>query len=136
MIFSSEKMAYDGKKYTVPLWRFDSDSFTVLHINEETHLEERTSFHSECIRFHVKFTVEHCPERFQKLVDNGEIFSYLENFEDRVYNAIDSQVDKWKAENPDYIAAHETGNYIKQAGIENMLEMQAKEAIYNAMVYV
>jgi hypothetical protein len=136
MIFTSDKMAYDGRKYTKPLWQFDTDSCTVIQVNEHTYREQRTAFHCECVRYHINFTVQNCPERLQKLVDSGQILTYLENFEDRVYKAVDSQVDMWKAENPDYIAALATGDFIKQAGIENMLEMQAKKAVYDVMVYV
>lgn len=135
MIFSSEKMAYDGEKYTVPLWRLDTESFTIIHINESSHREERTTFHSECIRYHINYISDNYPERFQKLVNSGEILDYLETLETKVYNAVDRQLNKWKSQNTDYLLALSSNDYIAQARIENMLEMQAREMIYSTMVY-
>lgn len=33
MIFASEKMAYDGEKYTTPVWQLDTDTYTVTHLS-------------------------------------------------------------------------------------------------------
>lgn len=135
MTFSSEKLAYDGKKYTLPIWRLDTDTFTVIHINEATHKEERTPFISESVRYHIKYTVEHCPERFETLVNKGEILSYLSELEDNVDKAVDAQLELWKQTDKEYLAAQENNDTLQQAGILNMLELRAKEIIFENMVY-
>lgn len=136
MIFASEKMAYDGKSYTSPLWQLDTDNYAVIHINEATGKEERTPFHNDCTRYHINYTVEHCPERFEKLVNSGEILEYLENFEDKIFEAVDKLTDHWKQTDKEYLLAKENSDTLKEVGLLNMFDMRAKEIVYRDMVYV
>lgn len=135
MIFASEKMAYDGKSYTSPIWQLDTDNYTVIHINEATGKKERTPFHNDCTRYHISYTVERCPERFEKLVNSGEILEYLETFEDKVFKAVDKLTDHWKQTDKEYLLAKENGDIIKEVGLLNMFDMRAKEIVYREMVY-
>ena len=135
MIFASEKMAYDGNSYTSPLWQLDTDNYAVIHINEATGKEERTQFHTDCIIYHMNYTVEHCPERFEQLVNRGEILEYLETFEDKVLDAVDKLTDCWKQTDKEYLLAKENGDTLKEVGLLNMFDMRAKEIVYRDMVY-
>lgn len=134
MIFSSEKTSYDGKRF-VPEWEFNSETYTVIH-NAEGKEPEKTYYHQEAVLYHVNYTVEHCPERFQKLVDSGEIVSYLDELYDRVFDAVDELTEQMIAKDKDYQLAREKGDIITQAGLENMSKEIAKEIIYPTMVYV
>lgn len=80
--------------------------------------------------------LEHQPERFEKLVNGGEIYNYLLDIETKAMDAVDRQVDKWREKDRDYQLAVKNGDIVKQAKIINSLEYMAKEAIYPAMIYV
>ena len=136
MIISSDRLAYDGKKYTEPLWQLDTEKYVVLHREENSDKVTRTAFHSECVRYHINYAAEQAPKRLKALVDSGEILKYLEDLESRVYKAVDEQTKFWKTNNAEFQLALENGDTEAQTKIENLLEMQAKEAVYMAMVYV
>lgn len=136
MIISSDRLAYDGKKYTEPLWQLDTERYMVLHREENSDKVIRTVFHSECVRYHINYVAEKAPKRLKALVDSGEILKYLEDLETGVYKAIDEQIGLWRAEDTEYQLAIENNDTETQAKIENLFEMQAKEMIYITMVYV
>lgn len=138
MIFKSEKRFYDEKqqKYTLPLWSFDTDAICVTTVDVRTGKAQEDNFYSEYIRRHVPYVMEHQPERFEKLVNEGEIYNYLLDIETKAMDAVDRQVDKWKEKDRDYQMAVKNGDIVKQAKIINSLEYMAKEAIYPAMIYV
>lgn len=120
MIFKSEKR------------QFDTDNITVTNlIDGSTHI-----FHADHIRYHINYTCEHCPERLQTLVDNGEILTYLEEFDVKVTDAICDQTDLLMENSKEYQIALETGNLIEVGSIGNMLRENAKEIVYEDMVYV
>lgn len=138
MIFKSEKRFYDEKqqKYTFPLWSFDTDTICVTTVDARTGKAQEDNFYSEYIRRHVPYVMEHQPERFEKLVNEGKIYNYLLDIETKAMDAVDRQVDKWKEKDRDYQLAVKNGDIVKQAKIINSLEYMAKEAIYPAMIYV
>lgn len=134
MIFVSEKMAYNGEKYTKPVWQLDTDTYTLTHI-DDTGIEERTPYHSECVRYYIDYCSENNSEKLDELVNSGEIKLYLDEFENKFYEALDRQVSMWKAESSEYQATLASGDFISQARMENAFDMQAKELLYSAMIY-
>lgn len=134
MIFSSKKTSYDGERF-VPEWQLNTETYTVTH-NKEGKASEKTYYYQEAVRYHINYTVEHYPERFQKFVDSGEIVSYLDELYDRVFDAVDELTEQMIANDKEYQLAREKGDIIKQAGLENMSKEIAKEIVYPAMVYV
>lgn len=134
MIFSSKNNIFDGKNF-IPEWQLDTENYTVTH-NTEGKAPEEIYFHQEAVQYHVNYTVEHYPERFQKLVDSGEIISYLGELYDRVFDAVDELTEQMSENDREYRLAREKGDIITQAGIMNMYEMTAREIIYPAMVYI
>lgn len=137
MIFKGEKMAYDknAMKYIAPVWELDTEKQTVRHTDETTLEVSEEYFHQECVRYHLKYVAEHCPEKLQTLVNSGEILEYLDKLIDDVIDAMDSQVEKWKAVDKDYQAAILNNDYYEQAAILNRMDMQAKEIVYPELVY-
>lgn len=120
MIFKSEK------------WQFDTDSITVTDLKNSN----TRTFHADHIRYHINYTCEHYPERLQKLVENGDILTYLEEFDIKVTDAICDQTDLLMENNKEYQIAVETGNLVEVGSIGNMLRENAKEIVYEDMVYV
>lgn len=116
MIFKSEK------------WQFDTDSITVTDLKNSN----TRTFYAD----HIKYTCENYPERLQKLVDNEDILTYLEEFDIKVTDAICDQTDLLMENNKEYQIAVETGNLIDVGSIGNMLRENAKEVVYKYMVYV
>ncbi len=134
MIFASEKMAYDGEKYTTPVWQLNTDTYTVTH-TDDTGVEERTPYHSECVRYYINYCLENNSDKLEKLVNDGKIKVYLEELETKFYEAVDRQVSIWKAQDRDYQATLASGDFLTQAKMENTFDMQAKELLYSTMVY-
>ena len=137
MIFKSETMVYDkaAMKYVAPVWELDTEAHKVLHTDETTLETSEEFFHEVCIRYHLKYVAEHCPEKLQQLVNTGEILDYLNNLSDAVFDAVESQVEKWKTTDKDYQAAVLSGDVREQAAILNRMDMQAQEIVYPELVY-
>lgn len=53
-----------------------------------------------------------------------------------VADAVERQVEKWKAADREYLEAVEVGNLCKAQGLENMIRLCAREPIFAAIVYV
>lgn len=138
MIMQSSNRAYDSSenKYTNPVWELDLDANTIIHTDEDTLEEERYDIYRDCERYHLNYLSEHGGmEKLQRLLDTGEILDYLEDLTDKVYEACDSQVERWKESDPDYQAAVLNNDYYEQAAILNRMDMQAKEIVYPELVY-
>lgn len=131
MIFKSEKMLNGA-----PVWAVDTDTQTVTHINPKTGETERYAFHTDHIRYHLHFVEEEYPERLQSLVDEGEIYKYLDELDIKVTDAVNDQAELLMQNNKDYLIALETGNLYKVGSIGNMLRMQAQKMFFDAMIYV
>lgn len=136
MIIESAKRTYNRKGSAIPVWKLDTDSCAVSHYDEKNHIEETTSFHSECIRLHLSYSAENSPERLEELVNTGKIIQYLEQLESRINKAVDEQITLWKATDTEYLLAAANDDNIRQAQLANMFDLRAKETIYAAMVYV
>ena len=51
---------------------------------------------------HLAYVAEYDIGRLKKLLNEGKIISYLEEFEDKCFEVVDNQVEKWKAEDKEY----------------------------------
>lgn len=76
------------------------------------------------------------PERLQRLVDEGKIIDYLNDLEDKCFEATDRQLELWKENDKEYKAAAMNDDIVKMGGILNNLTAMAKEQVMNTMVYV
>ena len=96
MIFES-KQTINGK----PVWAVDTDKLTVTHVTK-TGAEEQHSFWHYC--------VEYYPERLQNLVDNGEIYRYLDELDIKITDAVMEQAEVLMKNNREYQIANEMGD--------------------------
>lgn len=131
MIFKSEKTINGA-----PVWEVDTDTQTVRHINPKTGETERYVFHTDQIKYHLHYVEEKQPERLQKLVDEGEIYKYLDELDTKVTDAVNRQTDLLIQGSEDYKIANEVGDLNRVGAIGNMLRMQAQRAVFDAMIYV
>lgn len=131
MIFKS-KQTING----APVWEVDTDTQTVRHINPKTGETERYVFHTDQIKYHLHYVEEKQPERLQKLVDEGEIYKYLDELDTKVTDAVNRQTDLLIQGSEDYKIANEVGDLNRVGAIGNMLRMQAQRAVFDAMIYV
>lgn len=131
MIFKS-KQTVDGE----PLWEVDTDTQTVRHINTKTAKVERYVFHTNHIKLHLHYVEEYHPERLQKLVDEGEIYKYLDELDIKITDAVNAQTEKFMESDKEYQIANAVSDHYRIQKIGNMLREQAKESVFPAMVYV
>lgn len=131
MIFQS-KQTVNGS----PLWAVDTDTQTVTHINPKSGETEHYVFHTDQIRYHLHHVEEFFPERLQKLVDEGEIYKYLDELDIKVTDAVNRQEELLKQSSMEFQIANEIGDLYKVGAIGNMLHEQAKDSTFKAMVYV
>lgn len=131
MIFQS-KQTVNGS----PLWAVDTDTQTVTHINPKSGETERYVFHTDQIRYHLHHVEEFFPDRLQKLVEDGEIYKYLDELDIKVTDAVTRQEELLKKSNMEFQIANEIGDLYKVGAIGNMLQMQARDSVFKAMVYV
>ena len=131
MVFNSSKMVFDA-----PMWSVDTDTQTVTYKKPKSGRVERYVFHTDQIRYHLHFLEEYHPERLQKLVDDGEIYKYLDDLDIKVTDAVCEQEELLKQSSEAFQIANETGDLNKVGSIGNMLHMQARASVFNAMLYV
>ena len=99
-------------------------------------MELVTSFSSDQIKYHLHYAAEYHPDRLRRLVNNGEILNYLLDLEIAVEEALERQVNKWKANDREYLAAVAAGDMDKANGLENMLRLCAREQFLASVGYV
>lgn len=133
IIRSKDKVQVNGKSKFV--WVLDTDTLTVIH-NIPDAEPSVTTFSSDHIRYHLHYSAEYRSDRLKRLVNNGTILDYLTALDRSVADAIERQVEKWKATDKEYLEAIAVGDTNKADGLENMLRLCAREPIYAAMVYV
>ncbi len=131
MIFQSKTLINGA-----PAWELDTDTQTVRHINPKTAKVEQYVFHTDHIKYHLNFVEEYHPERLQRLVDKGEIYKYLDELDIKITDALNAQTEKFMQSNKEYQIANAVSDHFKIEKIGNMLREQAKESVFNAMVYV
>ena len=120
----------------MPVWSVDTDTQTVTHVHPKTFKTEEHRFFRDYIRYHLHYSEEENPECLQRLVDNGEIFQYLSDLDNRVFDALDSQEELLKANSREFQEAHEKGDIVTEGAIGNLLQQQARESVFEAMIYV
>ena len=135
--YKSEQTAYSPlKKKSVPLWRLDTNTVTVTHFNADTQTEERKTYNTDFIRYHLHFSDSHCHDRLCRLVNEGKIIPYLNDIELKVSEAISRQVELWKQTDSYYKKAILSGDAEKILGLENCFAYMAREAVFECMVYI
>ena len=117
--YKSEHTAYSSlKKEYVPLWKLDTNTVTVTHFNADTQTEESKTYHTDFIRYHVHYSENHCPDRLQRLINDGSIISYLDDLETSVNNALNRQVQIWKELDKEYQTAVLLGDTRSRKGLK------------------
>lgn len=133
IIRSKEKILVNGKNK--PIWMLDTDALTVIHNTSDAE-PSVTAFSSDHIKYHLHYSAKYRPARLRKLVNDGTILSYLIELDRSVAEALERQVEKWKAADREYLEAVAVGDLRKAQGLENMLRLCAREPVFAAMVYV
>lgn len=133
IIRSKEKIQVNGKNKSV--WVLDTDALTVTHNTPDAE-PSVTAFSSNHIKYHLHYSAEYRPDRLRRLVNSGEIMKYLIDLDKAVEEALERQVNKWKANDQEYLDAVAAGDTDKANGLENMLRLCARKPIFAAMVYV
>ena len=135
--YKSEQTAYSSlKKKSVPLWRLDTNTVTVIHFNADTQTEESKTYTTDFIRYHLHFSDSRCPNRLRRLVNEGRIVQYLDDMERKVSEAISRQMELWKKTDSYYQKAVLSGDAEKMLGLENCFIYMAREAVFECMVYI
>ena len=109
---------------------------TVTHFNADTQTEERKTYHTDFIRYHLHFSDSHCPDRLRRLVNDGKIVLYLDDMELKVSESISRQLELWKQTDSCYQKAVLSGDAEKMLGLENCFINMAREAVFECMVYI
>lgn len=146
MIIKSEKMGYDKqKKQYVPLYQLDTENAVVAVFDENARkyftdkvfgtVTNIIAFHTDYAQKHINYVMKNSPERLQRKVNEGAIIDYLSSIENRAFEAVENQVDKWKESDKEYQLAVIEGDLLKAAGLENNLIARAKELIYPTIIY-
>lgn len=130
MIFKSKKTVNE-----IPLWSVDTDTQTVTHIHPKTFKTEEHKFFRDFIRYHLHFCEDYHPDRLQRLVDSGEIYQYLSELDTKVFDAIDRQEELLKANSREYQTSLEKGDLNAVGAIGNALQQQAREIVFEAIIY-
>ena len=133
IIRSKDKVQVIGKNKSV--WVLDTNALTVTHNTVDTE-PTVTAFRSEHIKYHLHYSAEYRKDRLRKLVNSGEILSYLTELDKSVENALERQVEKWKADDKEYQQALAVGDVGRAEGLENMMKLCVREAVYADLVYV
>lgn len=133
IIRSKDKISVNGKNKSV--WVLDTNALTVTHDAADAE-PTVTAFHSEHIKYHLHYSAEYRKDRLRKLVNSGEILSYLTELDKSVENALERQVEKWKADDKEYQQALAVGDVGRAEWLENMMKLCAREAVYADLVYV
>ena len=133
IIRSKDKVQVNGKNK--PVWVLDTDTLTVTHNTPDSE-PSVTTFSSDHIKYHLHYSAEYRPDKMKRLVNDGTILDYLIELDRAVTEAIERQVEKWKAADREYLEAVAVGDFNRADGLENMLRLCEKDPIYAAMVYV
>lgn len=133
IIRSKDKVQVNGKSKSI--WVLNTDALTVTHNTPDAE-PSVTTFSSDHIKYHLHYSAECRKNRLRKLVNNSEILGYLTELDKAVENTMERQVEKWKADDKEYQQSLAVGDVAKAEGLENMMRLCAKEAVYADLVYV
>ena len=87
----------------------DTDKLTVPHVTKPG-AEEQHSFWRDCVKYHLHYCVEYYTERLQNLVENGEIYLYLDELDIKITDAGMEQAEDLMKNNREYQIANEMGD--------------------------
>ena len=137
MILKSERYVYDRteERYTFPVYELDTDRRTVIYTDPESYERTTTSFHTNFVKQHLRYVAENDIGRLKKILNEGDIIAYLDELEDKCFEIVDKQVEKWKAEDKEYQVAVMSGDIVLAAGLANNLTERAKEVVRESLVY-
>lgn len=110
----------------------DTDALTVTHNTPDAE-PTVTEFSSDHIKYHLHYSAEYRPDSLRKHINDDTLFSDLDY---SVAEAVERQVEKWKAADREYLEALAVGDHHKAQGLESMFRLCVREPIYAAMVYV
>lgn len=136
MIFRSDKMIYNGERYTDPACVLDTEERAVTTVDPKTFESKTTEFHTDYVKDHLRYVADAHPERLQNLVNEGRIIEYLNDIEEKAILAVDRQVEKWKKSDKEYQAALLAGDEQRAVRLANGLTFMAREAVYSNIIYV
>lgn len=91
---------------------------TVTHFDPDTLTAEHKTHCTDFIRYHVHYSENHCPNRLQRLINDGSIISYLDDLETSVNNALNRQVQIWKELDKEYQTAVLLGDTRSRKGLK------------------
>lgn len=135
--YKSKQSVFDRtSNKVVPVLCLDISTATVTYFDELTQTEERKTYHTDFIRYHLNYVSEKHPDRLRRLVNEGTIIAYLDDLEQRVSATIDRQVELWKHTDEEYLNAVTSGDVKKQIGLKNCFVGMAREIVFECMVYV
>lgn len=126
IIKSKNKVFNERKGKDVPICALNTNTLTVTTFNADTQTEERHTFHSDYIRYHVHYVTAKYKERLQRYVDNFTIYAYLSDLETRAIETENRQIERWK----------KSGNETKVNGLLNNMHYMARKIILDCMIYV
>ena len=133
IIRSKDKVQVGGKNK--PVWVLDTDTLTVTHNTPDS--EPRvTAFSSDHIKYHLHYSAVYRKDRLRKLVESGEIETYLDELDNKVADAIDRQTEKSLETDTEYQTALAVGDLKKANGLANMVRLCARNVVYEGMIYV
>lgn len=135
MIIKSTKMIYVGNLYE-PECILDTAGRTVTQVDPKTFEKKSTEFHTDYVKDHLRYVANKHPEKLQRLVNEGRIVKYLDTLETRAIEAVDRQVEKWKAADNEYQTAVMSGDTLKAVGLVNCLLNMAREIVYDTIINV
>lgn len=135
--YKSEQVAYDPlKKKDVQIWGLNTSTVTVTHFNPDTLTEENKTYHTDFIRYHLRYSDSKYSDRLRRLVNEGKIIEYLNDLELKIHEAIARQVEHWKQTDSCYQKTVLSGDAEKMLGLENCFVGMAREAVFECMVYL
>ena len=118
------------------VWAVDTDTQKVWHLNPRTVETEHHTFHTNQIEYYLHHIEEKRPELLQEIVDKGEIYKHLDELDIKVTDAVNHQTELLMESSRDFQIANDTSNLKKVGEIGNMLRMQAKNMVFDTMVYL
>lgn len=108
---------------------------TYFNLDMLTIVEYKT-YRTDFIKYHLRYSDSHCPDRLRKLVNEGKNIQYLYELELKVSEAISRQVELWEQTDSCYQKAVLSGDTEKILGLENCFVGMAREAVFECMVYI
>lgn len=108
---------------------------TYFNLDMLTIVEYKT-YRTDFIKYYLRYSDSHCPDRLRKLVNEGKIIQCLYELELKVSEAISRQIELWKQTDSCYQKAVLSSDAEKMLSLENCFVYMAREIIFECMVYI